>query len=162
MIPVPYGSSLASAQRCSSGLGRTYSLCCSPGSIRFGSQTQFCPTTPFNSCRAGFLVRDVLTVIRWRVQIVDLRPHKTITNPNRFAADFFRVRHLAHASTYQLRIATFASCPKGIPWCASNHGFCRYPHRKVLSVEPIGELRTVPPDFELCSAYWPKLKTTPA
>src|SRR5271156_1064088 len=116
----------------------------------------------FNSCRAGFLVRDVLTVIRWRVQIVDLRPHKTITNPNRFAADFFRVRHLAHVSTYQLRIATFASCPKGIPWCASNHGFCRYPHRKVLSVEPIGELRTVPPDFELCSAYWPKLKTTPA
>ena len=26
----------------------------------------------FNSCRAGFSVGDVLTVIRWRVEIIDL------------------------------------------------------------------------------------------
>src|SRR5580658_3204538 len=103
--PVPYGSSLASVQLCSR-------VCIKPTRLAATTVQRFNPfwspnailsDYTFSSCSAGFSVGDVLTVIRWRVQIVDLGPHKTITIPNRFAADFFRVQHLAHTSTYKLR-----------------------------------------------------------
>jgi len=56
VTPVPYGPSLASVRRCSSGLWSTYSLYCNPGSIRFGSQTHFCPTTLSIRAELGFLL----------------------------------------------------------------------------------------------------------
>jgi hypothetical protein len=124
--PVPYGSSLASVQLCSR-------VCINPTRLAATTVQWFNPLwarnailsdDTFNSCSAGFSVGDVLTVIRWRVKIVDLGPHKTITNSNRFAADFFRVQHLAHTSTYKLRSSvTCILSERKFPGCVSNHSF---------------------------------------